>query len=176
MGELDDQSVRAEKKASIGKIEDRGSLLFIRWLLTRISKDLPVPSEEEVKAVHDAFVRVAGALRKRKKIKVADLDLVNPWISVDVEIAKPLAEATKFYRVQKKMTRLELSKRCKFPLRAILQLERGLVKDMTLPSPPTISGWSRCRSWRVYGQNSRTRKSIRQVLRKVELERYISPS
>jgi transcriptional regulator with XRE-family HTH domain len=61
------------------------------------------------------------------------LELVNRWITADVEIAKPLAEAIKFYRVQKKMTRLELSKRCKFPLRAILQLERGQVRDMTLP-------------------------------------------
>jgi DNA-binding Xre family transcriptional regulator len=133
MNELDDQSIRAEIKASIGKIEDRGSLLFIRCLLTRISKDLPIPAEEEVKALHDAFVRVAGALREGRKIKVADLDLVNRWLGVEnVEIAKPLAEATKFYRTRKKITRLELSKRCKFPLRAILQLERGSVKDMTL--------------------------------------------
>jgi hypothetical protein len=134
MGELDDQSIRAEIKAAIARVEDRGSLLFIRWLLTRISKDLSMPAEEEAKALHDAFVRVASALRERRKIKVADLSLVNRWLGVEnVEIAKPLAEAIKFYRAQKKISRLELSKRCKFPLRAILQLERGLVKDMTLP-------------------------------------------
>jgi hypothetical protein len=134
MGELDDQSIRAEIKAAIANVEDRGSLLFIRWLLTRISKNLPLPAEEEAKALHDAFARVASALRERRKIKVADLSLVNRWLGVEnVEIAKPLAEVTKFYRAQKKITRLELSKRCKFPLRAILQLERGLVKDMTLP-------------------------------------------
>jgi hypothetical protein len=60
MGELDDQSIRTEIKAAIARVEDRGSLLFIKWLLTRISNDLPVPPKEEVKAVHDAFVRVAG--------------------------------------------------------------------------------------------------------------------
>jgi transcriptional regulator with XRE-family HTH domain len=60
--------------------------------------------------------------------------LVNRWIGVeDVEIARPLADATKFYRAKKKMTRVELSRRCRFPLRAVLQLERGQVKDMTLP-------------------------------------------
>jgi hypothetical protein len=134
MNELDDQSIRTEIKAAIANVEDRGSRLFIRWLLTRISKDLPIPAKEEAKALHDAFVRVASALRERRKVKVADLSLVNRWLGVEnVEIAEPLAEATKFYRTRKKITRLELSKRCKFPLRAILQLERGLVKDMTLP-------------------------------------------
>jgi hypothetical protein len=77
MGELDDQSIRTEIKAAIARVEDRGSLLFIKWLLTRISKDLPMPQEEEIKALHDAFVRVAGALRKRSKIKVADFDLAG---------------------------------------------------------------------------------------------------
>jgi hypothetical protein len=82
--DLDDEAVRAELKAIITKVDDRGSLLFTKWLLTRISKNQPIPPIDEVKA-------------------------------------------------QKKMTRVELSRRCRFPLRAILQLERGQVKDMTLP-------------------------------------------
>jgi hypothetical protein len=132
--ELDDEAVRAELKAIIAKVDDRGSLLFTKWLLTRISKNQPIPPIDEVKALHDAFVRVAAAFRTHRKVKAADLDLVNRWIGVeDVEIARPLADATKFYRAQKKMTRVELSRRCRFPLRAILQLERGQVKDMTLP-------------------------------------------
>ena len=132
--ELDDEAVRAELKAIIAKVDDRGSLLFTKWLLTRISKNQPIPPIDEVKALHDAFVRVATAFRAHRKVKAADLDLVNRWIAVqDVEIARPLADATKFYRAQKKMTRVELSRRCRFPLRAILQLERGQVKDMTLP-------------------------------------------
>jgi len=132
--DLDDEAVRAELKAIITKVDDRGSLLFTKWLLTRISKNQPIPPIDEVKALHDAFVRVAAAFRAHRKVKAADLDLVNRWIGVeDVEIARPLADATKFYRAQKKMTRVELSRRCRFPLRAILQLERGQVKDMTLP-------------------------------------------
>jgi hypothetical protein len=132
--ELDDEAVRAELKAIIAKVDDRGSLLFTKWLLTRISKNQPIPPIDEVKALHDAFVRVAAAFRAHRKVKAADLDLVNRWIGVeDVEIARPLADATKFYRAQTKMTRVELSRRCRFPLRAILQLERGQVKDMTLP-------------------------------------------
>ena len=132
--ELDDEAVRAELKAIIAKVDDRGSLLFTKWLLTRISKNQPIPPIDEVKALHDAFVRVAAAFRAHRKVKPADLDLVNRWIGVeDVEIARPLADATKFYRAQKKMTRVELGRRGRFPLRAILQLERGQVKDMTLP-------------------------------------------
>jgi DNA-binding Xre family transcriptional regulator len=132
--ELDHEAVRAELKAIIAKVDDRGSLLFTKWLLTRISKNQPIPPIDEVKALHDAFARVTAAFRAHRKVKAADLDLVNRWIGVeDVEIARPLADATKFYRAQKKMTRVELSRRCRFPLRAILQLERGQVKDMTLP-------------------------------------------
>lgn len=132
--ELDDEAVRAELKAIIAKVDDRGSLLFTKWLLTRISKNQPIPPIDEAKALHDAFVRVAAAFKAQRKVKAADLDLVNRWIGVeDVEISRPLADATKFYRAQKKMTRVELGRRCRFPLRAILQLERGQVKDMTLP-------------------------------------------
>ena len=132
--ELDDEAVRAELKAIIAKVDDRGSLLFTKWLLTRISKNQPIPPINEVKALHDAFVRVAAAFRAHRKVKAADLDLVNRWIGIeDVQIARPLADTTKFYRAKKKMTRVELSRRCRFPLRAILQLERGQVKDMTLP-------------------------------------------
>jgi len=124
--QLDDEAVRAELKAIIAKVDDPGSLLFTKWLLTRISKNQSIPAIDEVKALHDAFVRVAAAFRTHRKVKAADLDLVNRWIGVeDVEIARPLADATKFYRAQKKMTRVELSRRCKFPLRAILQLEPG---------------------------------------------------
>jgi DNA-binding Xre family transcriptional regulator len=132
--EIDDEAVRAELKAIIAKVDDRGSLLFTKWLLTRISKNQPLPPIDEVKALHDAFVRVAAAFRAHRKVKAADLDLVNRWIGIeDVQIARPLADTTKFYRAKKKMTRVELSRRCRFPLRAILQLERGQVKDITLP-------------------------------------------
>jgi hypothetical protein len=131
---INDEAVRAELKAIIAKVNDRGSLIFTKWLLTRISKNQPIPPIDEVKALHDAFVRVAAAFRAHRKVKAADLDLVNRWIGIeDVQIARPLADTTKFYRAKKKMTRVELSRRCRFPLRAILQLERGQVKDMTLP-------------------------------------------
>ncbi len=130
----DDEAVRAEITDMIAKVDDRGSLLFTKWLLTRISKNQPIPPLNEVKPLHDAFERVTASFKARRKIKAADLDLVNRWIAVeDVEIARPLADATKFFRAQKKLSRVELSRRCGFALRAILQLERGQVKDMTLP-------------------------------------------
>lgn len=130
----DPEILRAEIKKMLAEVEDRDLLLFILWSVRRISKNQPLPAPEEIKPLRDAFVRVAKALRDQKKAKTADLDLVMKWIgSDDVELARPLAKAVKFYREQKKLSRLELSKRCKFPLRAILAIERGQVKDMTLP-------------------------------------------
>jgi len=133
--ELDNPEIlRAEIKEMLAKVEDSDLLLFILWSVRRISKNQPLPPPEEIKSLRDAFVRVAKALREQKKAKTADLDLMMKWIgSDDVELARPLAKAVKFYREQKKLSRLELSKRCKFPLRAILAIERGQVKDMTLP-------------------------------------------
>lgn len=132
--------LREEIRKMLAKVEDRDLLLFILWSVRRICKNQPLPPPEEIKSLRDAFMRVAKALRERKKAKTADLDLVTKWIgSDDVELARPLAKAVKFYREQKKLSRLELSKRCKCPLRAILAVERGHVKDVTLPRLQQLS-------------------------------------
>ncbi len=139
--ELDNPDVlRAEIRKILAKVEDRDLLLFILWSVRRISKNKPLPPLDEIRPLRDAFMRVAKAIRERKKAKTSDLDLVRKWIkSDDVELARPIAKAVKFYREQKKLSRLELSKRCKCPLRAILAIERGQVKDMTLPRLQQLS-------------------------------------
>lgn len=129
------EALRQEIAAILDKVNDRGSLLYFQWLLTRIAKDEPLPSIDELKKLHPAFVRVAEGFRDRgTNIDRADLDLVVKYVSTgNVQIARPLGMAVKFYRQRKGLTRLELSKRCRVPVRAIIALERGQVKDISIP-------------------------------------------
>ena len=133
--ELDSpEDLREEINKILAQVQDRDLLLFLLWATRRISKNQPLPPPDEIKPLRDAFIRVAKAIRERKKAKTADIDLVLKWIGSDaVDLARPLARAVKFYREQIGLSRLQLSKRCKFPLRTILAIERGRVKDLTLP-------------------------------------------
>ena len=129
----DPEVLREEIRKMVAEVQDRDLLLFLLWTMRRISKNQPVPPLDEIKPLRDAFVRVAKAIRERKKAKNADIDLVMKWIGSDVvDLARPLAKTVKFYREQMGLSRLQLSKRCKFPLRVILEIERGRVKDLTL--------------------------------------------
>ena len=133
--ELDNpEALREEIRKIVADVQDRDLLLFLLWTMRRISKNQPLPPLDEMKLLRDAFIRVAKAIRERKKAKNADIDLVLKWIGSDaIDLARPLARAVKFYREQIGLSRLQLSKRCKFPLRTILAIERGRVKDLTLP-------------------------------------------
>lgn len=132
--ELDE--LRRQIADVLGKVGERGSLLYVLWLLERIMQDGPLPPAEELRALHGAFVRLSKCFRAGGKgIDSEDLALVVKHISADrMEIARPLGMAVRFHREQRKLSRLELSKRCRMPVRAILALERGQVKDMSLPS------------------------------------------
>jgi hypothetical protein len=127
--------LRQEIRAILDRVNDRGSLLYFHWLLDRIMQNEPLPPIEELKKLHGAFVRVAEAFRdKRKEINRADFELVVKYVSTGgVDIARPLGMAVKFYREERGLTRLQLSKRCRVPLRAIIALERGQVKDLSIP-------------------------------------------
>jgi ribosome-binding protein aMBF1 (putative translation factor) len=125
--------LREEIRKMVAEVQDRDLLLFLLWTTRRISKNQPLPPLDEIKPLRDAFIRVAKAIRERKKAKTADIDLVMKWIGSDaVDLTRPLAKTVKFYREQMGLSRLQLSKRCKLPLRAILAIERGQVKDLTL--------------------------------------------
>jgi ribosome-binding protein aMBF1 (putative translation factor) len=130
----DPEVLREEIRKMVAEVQDRDLLLFLLWTMRRVSKNQPLPPLDEIKPLRDAFIRVANAIRERKKAKTADIDLVMKWIGSDVvDLTRPLAKTVKFYREQMGLSRLQLSKRCKLPLRAILAIERGQVKDLTLP-------------------------------------------
>src|SRR6266481_1353478 len=66
MTTLDEREVlRQQIDAIISKIDNRGDLLFIQWLLKRITSNKPVPDSEELKKLRHAFVRVEKALRDK---------------------------------------------------------------------------------------------------------------
>jgi len=127
--------LRQEIRAILDRVNDRGSLLYFHWLLDRIIANEPLPPIKELKKLHGAFVRVAEGFRdKTKEINRADFELVVKYVSTGgVDIARPLGMAVKFYREERRLTRLQLSKRCRVPLRAIIALERGQVKDLSIP-------------------------------------------
>lgn len=136
MIDLDDpDALRKEIRIILDNIKDRDSLLFCQWLIKRIVNDEPLPPIADLKNLHGAFVRVADGFRdKRKRIDPADLGLLyKHMVTGDIEIGRPLGMAVRFYREQKKLTRLQLCKRGRIPLEALLALERGQVKDMSLP-------------------------------------------
>ncbi len=133
MNEPSDEQMRAELKETVAKIEDRDMLLFVLWSVRRMSQHLPMPEDQELKALRDAFLRVTKAIRGRRKAKVVDLELVTKWIATDIDkfgVARALGIATKLYRQKAKLSRLQLSKKSGFPLRFILAIERGRIRDM----------------------------------------------
>jgi hypothetical protein len=135
LDESDNPEVLCEQiKKMVAEVQDRDLFLFLLWTMRRISKNQPVPPPDEIKPLRDACIRVAKAIRERKKAKNVDIDLVLKWIGSDaVDLARALGKTVKFYREQMRLSRLQLSKRCKLPLRAKLEIERGRVKDLTLP-------------------------------------------
>jgi ribosome-binding protein aMBF1 (putative translation factor) len=133
--ELENPEVlREEIRKMVAEVQDRDLLLFLLWTTRRISKNQPLPPPEQIGSLRDAFIRVAKAIRQRTKASKADIDLVMKWVGSGlVHLARPLARTVKFYREQAGLSRLQLSKRCRFPLRAILAIERAQVKDLALP-------------------------------------------
>lgn len=130
-----EEVLRRKIETILDRINDRGSLLFCRWLLERIAKDEPVPPIPELRELRGAFVRITDALRnKRKKMNLTDWALLTKYVDTgETKIGRPLGMAVKFYRAQRKLTRRELSRRCRMSVRAILELERGQVDDISIP-------------------------------------------
>jgi hypothetical protein len=131
----DPERLRRKIEAILDRIDDHGSLLFCRWLLERILNDEPVPPIQELRRLRGAFVRITEGLRdKRKEINLADWALLAKYVNTgETKIGRPLGIAVKFYRTRRKLTRIELSRRCRMSVRAILALERGEVADISMP-------------------------------------------
>ena len=129
MTEIDDPEVlRREIRAMLEKVTDRGSLIFYQWLVTHVMSNSPIPGDEELKALHQAFIRVQAAFRAKKAPTREDMELVGKWTDGDAfNMGRALGRAVKFFREKRGMTRLQLAKKAGLPLNAILAIERGKV-------------------------------------------------
>ena len=133
MTEIDDPEVlRREIRAMLEKVTDRGSLVFYQWLVTHVMSNSPIPGDEELKALHQAFVRVQAAFRAKKAPTREDMELVGKWTDGEAfNMGRALGRAVKFFREKRGMTRLQLAKKAGLPLNAILAIERGKVFDLS---------------------------------------------
>jgi len=133
MTEIDDPEVlRREIRAMLKKVTDRGSLIFYQWLVTHVMSNSPIPGDEELKALHQAFIRVQAAFRAKKAPTREDMELVGKWTDGDAfNMGRALGRAVKFFREKRGMTRLQLAKKAGLPLNAILAIERGKVFDLS---------------------------------------------
>ncbi len=133
MTEIDDPEVlRREIRAMLEKVTDRGSLIFYQWLVTHVMSNSPIPGDEELKALHQAFIRVQAAFRAKKAPTREDMELVGKWTDGDAfKMGRALGRAVKLFREKRGMTRLQLAKKAGLPLNAILAIERGKVFDLS---------------------------------------------
>jgi len=133
MTEIDDPEVlRREIRAMLEKVTDRGSLIFYQWLVTHVMSNSPIPGDEELRALHQAFIRVQAAFRAKKAPTREDMELVGKWTDGDAfNMGRALGRAVKFFREKRGMTRLQLAKKAGLPLNAILAIERGKVFDLS---------------------------------------------
>jgi hypothetical protein len=116
-------------------IIDRGSLLFFHWLFKRIIKDDPIPGGEELKTLHGAFVRLDAACSNNEPWSAEDMEVVCKWIASDeARLCRAFGKAVRFFREEKRISRLALSKKCRVSLRFILALERGRGFDFSVPA------------------------------------------
>jgi hypothetical protein len=131
----DPEVLRKEILLMLNKVSDRGSLLFFLWLLRRFHANAPpIPGNDELRALHEAFIRMDAAFRAKKTPPPEDVRLVGKWTDGDeASMARALGKAVKFFREQRGMSRLTLSKKTRLPLRTILAIERGKVFDIPLP-------------------------------------------
>ena len=137
MTEIDDPKVlRREIRTMLEKVTDRGSLIFFQWLVRRVLANYPIPGDEELRSLHQAFIRLQAAFRSKKSPTKEDMELVGKWTEGDAgSMGRALGKAVTFFREQRGMSRLQLAKKALLPLRAILAIERGRVFDIS----PVIS-------------------------------------
>jgi DNA-binding XRE family transcriptional regulator len=138
--ESDDPNIlRAEILSMLEKVDDRGSLLFFQWLLRRIYAHYAIPGEHELHAVHMAFIRMQAAFKAKKKPTDEDMEILSKWTDGDAQsIGRALGKAVTFFREKRGMTRLQLAKKTRLPLRTILCIERGKVFDVS-PVMPNLT-------------------------------------
>lgn len=133
MTEIDDPEVlRREIRTMLKKVTDRGSLIFFQWLVRRVLANYPIPGDEELRALHEAFVRMHATFSAKQRPTKEDMELVAKWTEGDAEsMGRALGRAVKFFREKRGMSRLQLAKKARLPLTAILSIERGKVFNLS---------------------------------------------
>jgi hypothetical protein len=133
MIKIDDSEVlRKEIRTMLEKVTDRGSLIFYQWLVRRVLANYPIPGDEELRALHQAFIRMHATFRAKKRPTREDMELVTKWTEGDAEsMGRALGSAVKFFREKRGMSRLQLAKKTRLPIRVILAIERGGVFDLS---------------------------------------------
>lgn len=124
--------LRREITTMLDKVTDRGELIFFQWLVRRVLADCPIPGDEELKSLRQAFMRLNAAFRAKKAPAKEDMELVGKWTDGDAEsMGRALGRAVKFFREKRGMSRLQLAKKARLPLKAILSIERGKVFNLS---------------------------------------------
>jgi hypothetical protein len=133
MTEIDDPEVlRREIRTMLEKVTDRGSLIFFQWMVRRVLANYPIPGDEELRALHQAFIRMYAAFLAKKRPTKEDMELVAKWTEGDAEsMGRALGRAVKFFREKRGMSRMQLAKKARLPMRVILAIERGRVFDLS---------------------------------------------
>ncbi len=126
----DPLELRKEILDLLGKVTNRGSLLFFQWLIQNIDKELP--SIPELKKLH----RVIDAFQHKNPVSNDDWRMMFKYVGEignNLDISRHLASTVKFYREKAGLTRLQVAKRARISVKTMLALERGGIKDMALP-------------------------------------------
>jgi DNA-binding XRE family transcriptional regulator len=132
----DPQELRKEINAILDKVANRGSLLYFQWMIRLIHKNAELPPPEELTKLHQVFIRITDAFRTKKNVSAADWKMMFKYVGVignDLDISRHLASTVKFYRQRAGLTRLQAAKRAGINMKTMLALERGGIKDMSLP-------------------------------------------
>jgi ribosome-binding protein aMBF1 (putative translation factor) len=73
-----------------------------------------------------------ATFKAKKRPTKEDLELITKWTEGDAEsMGRALGMAVKFFREKRGMSRLQLAKKARLPIRAILAIERGRVFDLS---------------------------------------------
>jgi DNA-binding XRE family transcriptional regulator len=130
----DPQELRKEILDLLGKVTNRGSLLFFQWLIQNIDKELPpIP---ELKKLHQSFIRITDAIKNKRDVTPEDWRMMFRYVGEignNLDISRHLASTVKFYREKMGLTKAQVAKRARINMKTMLALERGGIKDMTLP-------------------------------------------
>jgi hypothetical protein len=106
-------------------------LIFFQWLMRRVLAHYPIPGDEELRALHQAFIRMHATNMAKQRPTKEDMELAAQWTKGDAEtMRRALGRAVKFFREKRGMSRLQLAEKARLPIRANLAIERGRVFDL----------------------------------------------